>query len=463
MMLVVWVLLIIVLSIMGLMIYSLTRGSEWLPFVSRDIDESVDEHNQSQDDAVFHYFERKAGYEDIISLDDEDYYDEELPPDGLDDGDEDNALDEVANPLSEPQYEESQYEIGTDDSMEQDDFDVAVQEALYEIDGAAPSKAKFLREIDLQWPGSKVILQRIPLDSGVLFHWAGLSRNEHSILFVASGQEGFRVLMQCIQRICEDNVVPGNDAWILMADDERILDNAREEALSYFKAKHLECIVLEEGFGIDTLFSDGRDYALVGIGSKLSLTVGVQKNQASSEWLRSFSIDFMFPASMSSVTAESIAHILPSLSVGIRMQFTMKQRQVAENISQLSPQVRYWFRPEINVEEQNGYYILQISAMDDDMLDEAYDIIRQSIGPRIGITKIAEQRKAHVCDFDSEFLQMIQNAIEGSYRIEDIVPVLARGIDVWGDWDAYTFSPIVLSEAGRSMDAMIRFYYSLIV
>ena len=73
MMLVVWVLLIIVLSIMGLMIYSLTRGSEWLPFVSRDIDESVDEHTQSQDDAVFHYFERKAGYEDIISLDDEDY------------------------------------------------------------------------------------------------------------------------------------------------------------------------------------------------------------------------------------------------------------------------------------------------------------------------------------------------------------------------------------------------------
>lgn len=126
------------------------------------------------------------------------------------------------------------------------------------------------RMIRLRWPYSTWMMQFIPLKESLLMHWQGLARQpEQSVLFYAGTERTLQMIMEAVSRLNSDHDQPAYDLWIALPAGYENQYYSSAEVRRYFLdgGMAVKCVYCD-GDGMEQLFSDTPDTAVVSFGTK---------------------------------------------------------------------------------------------------------------------------------------------------------------------------------------------------
>ena len=322
---------------------------------------------------------------------------------------------------------------------------------------------RLVRVIDIQWPLARITWTQIPLRGGMLMHWAGLTKKTRTLLFVVSSDEIFRILMQTGERVREMNIVPNTDVYMMVSSSEAAAA-CRTQTLEYFRTNAVvPDAIIEEGCGIEQLFANGHDFALVGIGRRPCMRLAVSKNQTARKWLGTLAVEELVDPMVTSVADQAVNLVKGSMDQKKKMHMMLRRDRALDDLLDASATVHSWFYPDIRIAQKKEFYMIEINAMNGEQLDETANAILASTDQtEFKIAKIMERPGSSLAPTDTEFYKLMEKAVKESFRTDALVPVLTKGDTLWSNLTVYTFSPVYLYEREKSINAMISFYLGLI-
>ena len=126
------------------------------------------------------------------------------------------------------------------------------------------------RTLKVRWPQTLVMLKERELQNGIAYHWQGVTRKKHTYVFEIHTEEILTCLMQALDRIQENNIIPDADIYFYVSQNGN-----DAEFIEYLKTKNVPVSLYVKTPKDERQF-DANDSRFVFVGCKVANDLHIQ-------------------------------------------------------------------------------------------------------------------------------------------------------------------------------------------